>query len=85
MKRGAWLAVVSTLAVALTAGGFAAGRFIRSPAEVAAEAEPPAASLITAEVVRQRIEKTVIARGDLVPSEQVNVAATGGWSAEESA
>ncbi|MDR1295508.1 MAG: peptidoglycan-binding protein [Bifidobacteriaceae bacterium] len=85
MKRGAWLAVVSALAVALTAGGFVAGRFIRSPAEVAADAEPPAASLITAEVVRQRIEKTVIARGDLVPSEQVNVAAAGGWSSGESA
>jgi hypothetical protein len=69
-------------AVVLTAGGFVAGRFVRSPAELAAEAQPPEPSLITADVVRGRISKTVIARGDVVPAKQVSIAAGGGWLAQ---
>jgi multidrug efflux pump subunit AcrA (membrane-fusion protein) len=73
------LAGLTIAAVVLTVGGFAAGRFVRSPAQVAAEAEPPEPTLITAQVVRGEISKTVIARGDVVPSEQVTIAAGGGW------
>ena len=54
------------LAVSIAAGlGWMAARNIRSPAQVALEAEPPAPSLITVEVERAELVADVITRADI--------------------
>lgn len=49
----------------------------RSPAEVAAEAEPPPASNITVEVVREELSADVVTRGDIVFDDPVEVGLSG--------
>jgi len=60
-------------ALLMGASGFVAGRFIQSPQQVAAEAAPPVPSLITAEVVQQRLSSTVITRGTVSALSEVNI------------
>ncbi len=58
------LLVLTLLAVVVAAViGWVAGSRIKSPAQVAAEAEPPEASLITVPVVRMVIANDVVTRG----------------------
>ena len=65
MKRGLSVTVV-VLVVAVSAGaGWWLGRGIRSPAQIAAEAEPPEASLITVQVERTELSANVITRADV--------------------
>lgn len=67
--------------VVLAAGlGWFFGSQIRSPAEVAAEAEPPPASNITVEVVSAELSADVIARGDIVYDEPVQVNLSGSFA-----
>jgi peptidoglycan hydrolase-like protein with peptidoglycan-binding domain len=61
------------VAVIASAGGLLAGRLIVSPREMAALSEPPEATLITVEVVRQRISDTIITRGEVAPAAQVSL------------
>lgn len=65
MRRG-WLLAGTLAAVVLAAGlGWLAGRNIRSPAEIAAEAEAPQPSLITVAVERIELSADVITRADI--------------------
>lgn len=67
--------------VVLAAGlGWFFGSQIRSPAEAAAEAEPPPASNITVEVVSEELSADVITRGDIVYDEPVQVSLSGGFA-----
>ncbi len=68
-------------AVVLAAGlGWFFGSQIQSPAEAAAEAEPPEASNITVQVVSEVLSADVITRGDIVYDEPVSVALSGSFA-----
>lgn len=75
----ALLAVVGLVVVAAGVGWFF-GSHIQSPAEAAAEAEPPPASNITVEVVRKELSADVITRGDVVYDEPVEVELSGSFA-----
>ena len=80
MRRNLLLSGV-LFAVVVAAGlGWVLGSQIRSPAEVAAEAEPPEPSNITVAVVRQRLSADVITRGDIVFDDPVTVALSGSFA-----
>lgn len=80
MRRNILLAGV-IFAVAVAAGiGWFFGSQIRSPAEVAAEAEPPEASNITVSVVLEELSADVITRGDIVFDDPVTVALSGSFA-----
>ena len=65
MRRGLAVGAV-VLLVGVSAGlGWWFGRGIRSPAQIAAEAEPPDPSLITVEVERKELSANVITRADV--------------------
>lgn len=67
--------------VILAAGiGWFFGSQIRSPAEAAAEAEPPPASNITVEVVSEELSADVVTRGDVVYDEPVQVGLSGSFA-----
>lgn len=69
--------------VVLAAGiGWFFGSQIRSPAEAAAEAEPPPASNITVEVVMEELSADVITRGDVVYDEPVQVSLSGSFASQ---
>jgi peptidoglycan hydrolase-like protein with peptidoglycan-binding domain len=68
-------------AVVLAAGlGWFFGSQIRSPAEIAAEADAPEPSNITVQVVRQVLSADVITRGDIVYDEPVSVSLSGSFA-----
>jgi len=68
-------------AVVIAAGlGWFFGSQIRSPAEAAAEAEPPEPSNITVQVVSEVLSADVITRGDVVYDEPVSVALSGSFA-----
>lgn len=58
------LLVVSAIAVVALAIGVAAGQYVTSPADAAAEAEPPEAGPITAPVEQRTLDSTLVIRGD---------------------
>jgi peptidoglycan hydrolase-like protein with peptidoglycan-binding domain len=62
-RRRRWLLSVALTAVFFATGGLAASTLVKSPAQVAAETRPPAPSLLTAEVVREKLSATVVMRG----------------------
>ncbi len=64
-RRARVLVVLVLLSVVAATAGFVAGRTIRSPARVAADAEPPKPSLITVPVELRELESRVIVRGDV--------------------
>lgn len=67
--------------VVVAAGiGWFVGSQIRSPAEAAAEAEPPPASNITVEVVSEELSADVVTRGDVVYDEPVQVTLSGSFA-----
>lgn len=63
MNRGLKLILILLLVVGSAAAGWVAASRIKSPAQVAAEAEPPEPSLITVPVERTVIANDVIVRG----------------------
>ncbi|MEA2002230.1 MAG: peptidoglycan-binding protein [Actinomycetota bacterium] len=63
MSRRALLVLALVAVVAAAGVGWVAGTRIKSPAQVAAEAEPPEASLITVPVERMVIANDVVIRG----------------------
>jgi Flp pilus assembly protein CpaB len=65
LSRRVVLVLALLAVVAAGAGGWVAGTRIKSPAQVAAEAEPPEPSLITVPVSRVVIVNDVITRGSL--------------------
>ena len=66
------------LAAALAGAGWLAGRGIKSPAQIAAEAEPPPASLITVDVVSTVLTAEVITRADVGYADPVTLSLSGG-------
>jgi peptidoglycan hydrolase-like protein with peptidoglycan-binding domain len=74
-RRG-WLvfsgcALAAVLLVAVTAT--AVGRHLRSPAQLAADAEPPAPSVVTATVERRVLAEPVVLRGRVQPGASVRL------------
>ena len=65
MRRTTTLAIGLTAVVAAAGGGWFAGSQIKSPAQVAAEAEPPPASRITVPVEMRTLGRDIILRGDV--------------------
>ncbi|MFE6053969.1 peptidoglycan-binding protein [Kitasatospora sp. NPDC056446] len=72
------LALVAAGAVAVTSGGLLASLWIKSPAQAAAEAKPPAPDLLTAQVDRRVVTSTVICRGTVTAGQSVDVAPVAG-------
>lgn len=67
--------VVLALALVLTAGGWVASGFMKTPADIAAAAKPPSTSVITAEVTKQVISNQVVTRGTVSSNQLTNVLA----------
>ena len=68
-------------AVVLAAGlGWFFGSQIQSPAEAAAEAEPPEASNIAVQVVSEVLSADVVTRGDIVYDEPASVSLSGSFA-----
>ncbi len=65
MSRRVRLVIALLVVVLAAGGGWLAGTRIKSPAQVAAETEPPQASLITVPVERMVIANDVITRGSV--------------------
>jgi peptidoglycan hydrolase-like protein with peptidoglycan-binding domain len=57
------VAAVIGAVVFAAGGGWAAGSRVQSPAQAAADRQPPDASLVTAEVVQRPLSSTLVARG----------------------
>jgi len=75
MSRRITLVVALVVVVAAAGVGWVAGSQIKSPAQMAVEAEPPEPSLITVEVARTVISNDVITRGTVRFDEPVTVTA----------
>jgi peptidoglycan hydrolase-like protein with peptidoglycan-binding domain len=82
MSRNVMLAGVVGVVVLAAGLGWFFGSQIRSPAELAAEAEPPPASNITVEVVSEELSADVITRGDIVYDEPVQVGLSGSFASQ---
>ncbi len=65
MRRGLAVGLALGAAAVAAGGGWLAGRGIKSPEQVALEAEPPAASLITVGVELAELNTDVITRADV--------------------
>ncbi|MFE9792057.1 peptidoglycan-binding protein [Streptomyces goshikiensis] len=64
-------------AVLMAAGALLATAVVKSPAQLAAEAGPPAQGVLTAEVERRVLAETVVTRGTVVADQSVTVAPPG--------
>ena len=65
MSRRTVLALVALAAVVSAAVGWVAGQRIKSPAETAADTDPPSASLITVPVEERPLSTSVVIRGQV--------------------
>jgi len=63
MPRTRLVAIVVAIALTAAVAGWFAGTRMRSPAEIAADRQPPDASLVTAQVEARQLSSTVVARG----------------------
>ena len=72
-RRRRQLTVIVVVAVLAAVVGLAAGRFVRSPASVAAETAPPPLTALTAQVERRAITQTIIARGETLISGRIDL------------
>ncbi|MCP3857765.1 MAG: hypothetical protein GY698_24075 [Actinomycetia bacterium] len=77
MSRRVILGVVAAVAVLSGVVGWFAGQRIRSPADVAAAAEPPEASLITVPVEQRELSSNVVIRGQVEFSESSDLSVSG--------
>lgn len=79
-RRLWWTGVLLFLVVAVVtaAMGIAVGPSLKSPAQAVADAAPPPASLVTAQVERRVLAETVVVRGTVVPGESVKLLAPSG-------
>ncbi|MFI2733448.1 peptidoglycan-binding protein [Streptomyces sp. NPDC018711] len=73
-RRRFWVAALVAGAVVLTGAGVAATSLIRSPAQVAADAEPPPQDVLVARVENRVLAETVVLRGTVVAGQTVQVA-----------
>ncbi|PDQ34476.1 MAG: hypothetical protein B5766_11145 [Candidatus Lumbricidophila eiseniae] len=65
--------VVLASALVLTAGGWVASTFMKTPADVVAEAKPPVPSVITAKVTKRVVSNQVVTRGTVSSTQLTNV------------
>jgi len=80
VSRNRLLALVVVAVVAAAGIGWYAGAQIRSPAEVAAEAEPPPPSNITVAVVREELSADIVTRGDVVFDDPITLSLSGSFA-----
>lgn len=81
-----WFACFVIVAALMSIGGLIAATWIKSPAQLAAETAPPPATSLTASVVLQPIQSTVVFRGTVANPQQYTAtpggdASNGGASA----
>lgn len=76
-SRRSILAIVAAVAVLAAAVGWFAGQNIKSPADLAAESEPPEASLITVPVEKRDLSSNVVIRGQVEFSESEDISVSG--------
>lgn len=76
-RRRRILIVTVVGSVLLVVLGLLAAQFVKSPAQRASDAAPPAKSLITAQVESRRLVDTVMLRGKVTPAQSVQVPANG--------
>lgn len=77
MKRVLWLLLVVVLVAGAAAGGWYAASRTKTPAEIAAEAEPPEPSLIAAPVELIEISTSLLLRGDVLFDEPETIVSGG--------
>ncbi len=75
MDRRVVLALVAVIAVLSAVVGWVGGQRIKSPAEIAAEQEPPTPSLITVPVELRTLSQSVVVRGTIRPSDETELEA----------
>ncbi len=73
MKRSIVATGIATVVVVSTGAGWIAATRVKSPAKLAAEAAPPAASLITYPVERRILSSNLIIRGTMRYSDPISV------------
>jgi peptidoglycan hydrolase-like protein with peptidoglycan-binding domain len=78
-----WLVAVAAGAALLSASSLGAAAFVKSPAQVAAEAAAPAPSLLTAPVERRVLRDTVVVRGTVSAERSVEVTPSGARDGRE--
>ncbi|WP_405615782.1 peptidoglycan-binding protein [Streptomyces sp. NBC_00076] len=76
-QKRRWVAAVAVAAVLLTGAGIAASFVVKSPAQAAAEAEPPPEDILTAPVENRVLKDSVIIRGTVVAGQSVDVSPSG--------
>lgn len=76
------IAAVLALTVAVAVAAFLIGRGVSTPAQQAARAHPPSASLLTAPVVLTHARTTVVLRGTLSDGGAISVGAPGDLSGD---
>ncbi|WP_338697478.1 peptidoglycan-binding protein [Streptomyces sp. Q6] len=73
-RRRRWVTGLVVGAVVLAGGGVGAATLIKSPSQAAADARPPAPSVLTADVEYRVLASTVITRGQVTAGQSVQVA-----------
>jgi peptidoglycan hydrolase-like protein with peptidoglycan-binding domain len=85
--RRRWVLVavgLAILVVLVTVGGVLVGRGLKSPAQLAAEAQAPGASLVTARAELRVITEPIVARGTVVAGGSVKLAPPAGAAGDSS-
>ncbi|MFD3945590.1 peptidoglycan-binding protein [Streptomyces sp. NPDC058579] len=72
-RRRRWVLAVAVGAVLATAGGLGAALLVKSPAQAAADAAPPAPDVLTAPVEHRVLNSSVVTRGEVVAGQTVDV------------
>ncbi|MEU7006848.1 peptidoglycan-binding domain-containing protein [Streptomyces sp. NPDC046332] len=72
-RRRRWVLAVAVGAVLATGGGLGAALLVKSPAQAAAEAAPPAPDVLTAPVEHRVLTSSVVTRGEVVAGQSVDV------------
>ncbi|MBC6468813.1 peptidoglycan-binding protein [Actinomadura alba] len=73
LNRRRMLIGVVVSAVVLSCAGLGASVWVKSPQQVAAEAAPPKASVISAPVEKRVLKQTVVLRGSVAPGKEIGV------------
>ncbi|MFJ4688672.1 peptidoglycan-binding protein [Streptomyces sp. NPDC091377] len=76
-RRKRAVAVLATGAVVLSGAALWTSTFVKSPAQAAAEAGPPAPDVLTAPVEKRVLSDTVVTRGVVAASQTVDIAPAG--------
>ena len=72
-RRRLWVAVVVAVVLAVSCG--VATRWIKSPAQAAADTAPPARTVLTAPVTTQVVQSSIVGRGSVVASLPMSIPA----------